>query len=59
LRGSETRPEHFVQALADGKVSTNVYQRRIHNHVLAMEWRLKSVLPRLQWPNPRAQQLSL
>jgi integrase len=48
----ETRPEHFVRALADGKVSTNVYLRRIHNHALGMEWLLKSVIPRLQWPKP-------
>ena len=27
---AETRPEHFDRALADGKVSTNVYLRRIH-----------------------------
>jgi integrase len=49
---AETRPEHFDQALADGKVSTNVYLRRIHNHALGMEWLLKSVIPRLQWPKP-------
>ena len=49
---AETRPEHFDRALADGKVSTNVYLRRIHNHVLGMEWLLKSVIPRLQWPKP-------
>ena len=48
----ETRPEHFDRALADGKVSTNVYLRRIHNHALGMEWLLKSVIPRLQWPKP-------
>lgn len=48
----ETRPEHFDQALADGKVSTNVYLRRIHNHALGMEWLLRSVIPRLQWPKP-------
>lgn len=52
LRVSETRPEHFDKALADGKVSTNVYLRRIHNHALGMEWLLKSVIPRLQWPKP-------
>ena len=46
----ETRPEHFDRVLADGKVSTNVYLRRIHNHALGMEWLLKSVIPRLQWP---------
>lgn len=48
----ETRPEHFDRALADGKVSSNVYLRRIHNHALGMEWLLKSVIPRLQWPKP-------
>ena len=49
---AETRPEHFDRALADGKVSTNVYLRRIHNHALGMEWLLRSVIPRLQWPKP-------
>jgi len=49
---AETRPEHFDRALADSKVSTNVYLRRIHNHALGMEWLLKSVIPRLQWPKP-------
>lgn len=52
LRVAETRPEHFDKALADGKVSTNVYLRRIHNHALGMEWLLKSVIPRLLWPKP-------
>jgi site-specific recombinase XerD len=52
LHVAETRPEHFDRALADGKVSTNVYLRRIHNHALGMEWLLKSVIPRLQWPKP-------
>jgi integrase len=47
---AETRPDHFDRALADGKVSTNVYLRRIHNHALGMEWLLKSVIPRLKWP---------
>jgi integrase len=49
---AETRPEHFDKALADKKVSSNVYLRRIHNHALGMEWLLKSVIPRLQWPRP-------
>ncbi len=52
LRVAETRPEHFDQALADAKVSTNVYLRRIHNHALGMDWLLKPVIPRLQWPRP-------
>jgi integrase len=50
LSVAETRPEHFDRVLADGKVSTNVYLRRVHNHALGMEWLLKSVIPRLQWP---------
>jgi hypothetical protein len=50
LHVCETRPEHFDRTLADGKPSTNVYLRRIHNHALGMEWLLKSVIPRLQWP---------
>jgi integrase len=52
LTVAETRPEQFYRALEDGKVSTNVYLRRIHNHALGMEWLLKSVIPRLQWPKP-------
>jgi hypothetical protein len=52
LAVAETRPEHFDRALADGKVSTNVYLRRIHNHALGMEWLLRSVIARLQWPRP-------
>jgi integrase len=50
LHVCETRPEHFDRALADGKPSTNTYLRRIHNHAVGMEWLLKSVIPRLQWP---------
>jgi integrase len=52
LKVAETRPEHFDRALADAKVSTNVYLRRIHNHALGMDWLLKPVIPRLQWPRP-------
>ena len=52
LRVAETRPEHFYKALDAGTVSTNVYLRRLHNHALSMEWLLKSVIPRLQWPRP-------
>jgi integrase len=49
---AETRAEHFFKALEDGKVSTNVYLRRIHNHALGMDWLLRPVIPRLQWPKP-------
>ena len=34
------------------KCPSNVYLRRIHNYALGMEWLLKSVIPRLQWPKP-------
>jgi len=36
----ETRPEHFLHVLEAGKVSTNVYLRRIHNFALDMTWLL-------------------
>ncbi len=52
LRVAETRAEHFYKVLDGGTVSTNVYLRRMHNHALGMEWLLKSVIPRLQWPRP-------
>jgi integrase len=52
LRVAETRAEHFYKALEDRTVFANVYLRRIHNHALGMEWLLKSVIPRIQWPKP-------
>jgi hypothetical protein len=45
-------PRCFCDFNSNGKVSTNVYLRRIHNHALGIEWLLKSVIPRLQWPKP-------
>lgn len=41
----ETRADHFLKALADGKISSNVYLRRIYNFALAMDWLLRAVLP--------------
>jgi hypothetical protein len=46
LKVAETRPEHFDRVLADGKVSTNVYLRRIHNHALGMDWLPCPLLPK-------------
>jgi len=46
----ETRADHFLAVLADRKVSTNYYLRRIHNYALAMDWLLKSIIPKRQWP---------
>ncbi len=47
---AETRPEHFDQALADGKVSTNVFLRRLHNFALGVGWLPAPALPPKQWP---------
>lgn len=49
----ETRAEQFLRALEQGKVSTNVYLRRIHNFALAMNWLSVPVIPRRQWPDIR------
>ncbi|MEI6078065.1 MAG: hypothetical protein WCS94_20970 [Verrucomicrobiota bacterium] len=46
----ETRAEHFLRVLESGKVSTNMYLRRIHNFALGMNWLPWPVLPKNQWP---------
>lgn len=46
----ETRAEHFFEVLDAGTVSTNVFLRRIHNFTLGVEWLLKAVIPKRQWP---------
>jgi integrase len=46
----ETRSEDFDKVLKSAKSSTNVYLRRIHNFALGMDWLLKSVIPRREWP---------
>jgi len=46
----ETRSDHFLKVLQEGKVSSNVYLRRIHNFALAMDWLLKPVIPKASWP---------
>jgi integrase len=46
----ETRPEHFLLALNKGKVSTNVFLRRLHNFALGLGWLPTPVLPAKQWP---------
>jgi hypothetical protein len=49
----ETRPEHFLHALGSGRVSTNVFLRRIHNFALDMTWLPWPVIPKKQWPEVR------
>lgn len=46
----ETRAEHFLRALEKGKVSTNVYLRRVHNFALGMNWLPVPVIPKRMWP---------
>ena len=45
----ETRPENFLRVLETGKVSTNVYLRRIHNFALDMTWLPWPVIVKRQW----------
>ena len=49
----ETRAEHFLRAMEAGKVSTNIYLRRMHNFALDMSWLPVAVIPKRQWPEVR------
>jgi len=49
----ETRSEHFLRVLESGKVSTNVFLRRIHNFALDMTWLPWPVIVKRQWPKVR------
>ncbi len=49
----ETRAEQFLRVMEKGKVSTNIYLRRIHNFALAMNWIAVPVIPKRMWPNVR------
>jgi len=46
----ETRAQDFLRAMEQGKVSTNMYLRRIHNFALGMNWLPVPVIPKRQWP---------
>jgi integrase len=46
----KTQAEHFLEALHQGTVSTNVFLRRIHNFALDMDWIPKAIIPKRQWP---------
>ena len=46
----ETHPAHFLKVLELGKISTNVYLRRIHNFALDINWLPWPILPKRQWP---------
>jgi len=54
LRGlplMETRAEHFLRVMEKGRVSTNIYLRRIHNFALGMNWLPVPVIPKRMWPD--------
>jgi|GEM_PF-1464073 len=46
----KTSPEHFLDVLNKGSVSTNVFLRRAHNYAIGMHWLPWPVLPKLHWP---------
>ncbi len=46
----QTRPEHFMQVMEAGTVSTNKNLRRIHNFALGMGWLPWPILAKRQWP---------
>jgi hypothetical protein len=46
----ETTSEHFVQVLAAGTISANMFLRRLHNYATGMHWLPWPVLPKRRWP---------
>jgi integrase len=46
----ETRATDLLRAMERGKVSTNIYLRRIHNFALGMNWLPCPVIPKRMWP---------
>jgi len=46
----DTTAEELIKLVNRGTVSTNVYMRRLHNFALDMDWLMKSIVPKRQWP---------
>src|SRR5664279_5492339 len=46
----EIQGETLLKVIRQGTVSTNIYLRRLHNFCLDMDWLLKPVIPKRQWP---------
>jgi integrase len=46
----ETRAELLLRVMATGKVSTNVFLRRLHNFCVDMNWLPWPLIPKRQWP---------
>jgi integrase len=49
----ETRPEHFLNVIRDGTVSTNIFLRRLHSFAVGMKWLPWPILTSRQWPRVR------
>ena len=49
----ETQGEVLLNVLKMGKVSTNVYLRRLHNFCVDMNWLPWPLIPKRQWPTVR------
>lgn len=49
----ETRPEHLLDVLTRGTVSTNIFLQRLHSFALALGWLPWPVLAYKQWPRRR------
>jgi integrase len=49
----ETRAEHLLSAMEKGKVSTNIYLRRVHNFAIGMNWLPCPIIPKRMWPEFR------
>jgi integrase len=47
---SNTKADDFLKVLACGKVSANVYLRRLHNFAQDMNWLLAPVIAKRAWP---------
>ena len=47
---TNTKADKFLQVLASGGVSVNVYLRRLHNYALDMNWLLAPVIAKRAWP---------
>lgn len=53
LRLLDTRPEHILNTVRSGTVSTNIYLRRLHNFAVDMGWLTTPVVFKRQWPKAR------
>lgn len=46
----DTQGEFLLKVIQSGKVSTNIYLRRLHNFCVDMSWLSWPLIPKRQWP---------